>query len=261
LNVGVLAVEPSGTVTPLELPRVVGNRTTTEAEAIRFQASAQGVVNDSFGLNHPKNYLGYPLAHYANGATGELMKANKVVREVGDAKRGAVVLGLIEERPNGVHLTALGREVVRFAIDRCGSAERALNAFHDWYRKSRCFYDLAPEWGLLTRRIVFDYPATQLIVEELQRLHDDGEAEPDLVQLVEYLLELFIRGTEDARNRVLGSDGDLRINALEDGNVYHSPTVFQFKAILFHAGILTERGAGPSNLDPTADRWALRNSL
>lgn len=269
LNVGVLSVEPSGDVTPLELPRVVGNRTTTEAEAIRFQASAQGVVDDSFGLNHPKNYLGYPLAHYADGPTERLMTENDVVREIGSAKRGAAVLGLVKENPDGVRLTALGREVVRFAIDKYGSVERALTAFRDWYRKSRCFYDLAPEWGLLTRRVVFDYPATQLIVEELQRLHDDGEAEPSLVQLVEYLhelhptftIELFVRGNDDARNRVLGSEGELRVDALADGNVYHSPTVFQFKAMLYHAGIVTERGAEPSNLCPVEDTWALRNSL
>ncbi len=269
LNVGVLAVEPSGDVIPLERPRVVGNRTTTEAEAIRFQASAQGVVDDSFGLNHPKNYLGYPLAHYADGPTDELMRENRVVREIGDAKRGAAVLGLIDEQPSEVRLTALGREVVRFALDRYGSVERALTEFRNWYRKSRCFYDLAPEWGLLTRRVVYDYPATQLIVEELQRLHEDGETEPNLVQLIEYLhelhptftIELFVRGTDDARNRVLGPDGGLRIDALTDGNVYHSPTVFQFKAILYHAGILTERGAEPSKLDPTEDMWALRNSL
>ena len=269
LNVGVLGVGPSGTVTSLERPRVVGNRTTTEAEAIRFQASAQGVVNDSFGLNHPKNYLGYPLAHYADGSTEKLMRENKVVREIGSAKRGAAVLGLVEEGPNSVRLTALGREVVRFALDRYGSVERALNEFSNWFRKSHCFYDLAPEWGLLTRRVVFDYPATQLIVEELQRLHEDGENEPNLIQLVEYLhelhptftIELFVRGTDDARNQVLGPEGELRIDALADGNVYHSPTVFQFKAILYHAGILTQRGAEPSNLDPTADTWALRNSL
>ncbi len=57
LNVGVLGVDAAGSVAALEVPRVVGNRTTTEATALRFQASAQGVADASFGLNHPKNYL------------------------------------------------------------------------------------------------------------------------------------------------------------------------------------------------------------
>ncbi|WP_458209342.1 hypothetical protein [Haladaptatus sp. NG-SE-30] len=269
LNVGVLSVEGGGRVEPLEVPRLVGNRTTTETNAIRFQASAQGVANKSFGLNHPKNYLGYPLAHYADGSTEELMKANKVVREVDSAQLGAAFLDLIDDRPAGVRLTPLGKEVVRFALDRYGSVENALRTFEDWYRKSRCFYDLAPEWGLLTRRIVFSYPATKLLVEEIQQLHDDGEPEPSLVDLVEYLhglhpsfaIELFIRGTDDARERVLTPDGELQARELTDGNVYHSPTVFQLKAMLFHAGILTERGTEPSSLDPTTDTWALRNRL
>lgn len=125
LNVGVLGVESGGTIEPLEVPRIVGNRTTTETNAIRFQASAQGVANKSFGLNHPKNYLGYPLAHYADGSTEELMRTNKIVREVESARRGAAFLNLVDERPNGVRLTPLGREVVRFALDRYGSVETA----------------------------------------------------------------------------------------------------------------------------------------
>jgi len=40
LNVGVLAVEADGALTPYEVPRIVGNRTADEASAIRFQATA-----------------------------------------------------------------------------------------------------------------------------------------------------------------------------------------------------------------------------
>jgi len=36
---------------------------------------------------------------------------------------------------------------------------------------------------------------------------------------------------------------------------------FQLKAMLYHAGILTERGAEPSNLEPCADEWCLREPL
>jgi len=46
---------------------------------------------------------------------------------------------------------------------------------------------------------------------------------------------------------VLTPDGELREQALHDGHVYHSPTVFQLKAMLYHAGILTERGTEPDN--------------
>ncbi|MDH5020371.1 hypothetical protein [Halobacterium rubrum] len=266
LNVGVLGVQDDGDVTPLEVPRVVGNRTTDEVTAIRFQASAQGVADKSFGLNHPKNYLGYPLAHYADGDTDQLLREYKVVGAVEDARRGAAFLDLIEEQPNRVELTPLGREVVRFARTRHGSVEAGLAEFENWYRSSQRFYDLAPEWGQLARRIVFAYPATQLLVEELQAMHDDWIRDPSLVDLVEWLhahhpsftVELFIRGDSDVRSRVLTSDGELREQALHDGNVYHSPTVFQLKAMLYHTGILTERGAEPNNLEPAADTWMLR---
>jgi hypothetical protein len=37
--------------------------------------------------------------------------------------------------------------------------------------------------------------------------------------------------------------------------------VFQLKAMLYHAGILTERGAEPSRIDPSTDVWALRHPV
>jgi hypothetical protein len=268
LNVGVLGVEADGTVEALEVPRVVGNRTADDATAIRFQATAQGVANRSFGLNHPKNYLAYPLA-LSHGDDTETVLAERVVRAIDDARRGAAFLGLVDDRPDGVRLTALGEEVVRFALDRYGSVDAALQAVAEWKRSRRRFCDLAPGWGLLTRRVVWAYPATRLLVEELQTMHDDGITEPTLVDLVEWLhvqhptftVELFVRGSDDARSRVLDADGDLRRAALEDGTVFHAPTVFQLKAMLYHAGVLTERGAEPHRLDPTADVWRLRNPL
>jgi hypothetical protein len=87
LNVGVLGVDTDGTVEPLEVPRVVGNRTTTETDAIRFQASAQGVANKSFSLNHPKNYLAYPLAVYHPDETARVL-SERVVGAVEGAGPG-----------------------------------------------------------------------------------------------------------------------------------------------------------------------------
>jgi len=268
LNVGILGVEADGSVDPVETPRVVGNRTTTETTAIRFQAGAQGVANRSFGLNHPKNYLGYPLAVYHPEPT-ESVLAEHVVGAVADARAGAAFLDLIADRPDRDRLRPLGREVVRFAHREHGSVDAALRRFAEWKRSRKRFCDLAPRWGPVTRRVVYDYPATELLVEELQHLHEDGNAEPTLPEFVAYLhrlhpsftVELFLRGDDDARSRVLSPDGDLRTAPLADGDVYHSPTVFQLKAILYHAGILTERGAEPSRLDPTTDVWTLREPL
>ncbi|WP_459194235.1 hypothetical protein [Halosimplex sp. J119] len=268
LNVGVLGVDTAGAVDPLEIPRVVGNRTSDEATAIRFQATAQGVADKSFGLNHPKNYLAFPLALYHPDGTGAILE-ERVVGAVDSARAGAAFLGLVSEEPNQMQLTQLGEEVVRFALDRYGSADAALDAFDEWRGSRKRFCDLAPQWGLLTRRVVWSYPATQLLVEELQTMHDDGIADPALVDLVEWMhvnhptftVELFLRGTDDARGRALDGEGDLRVDELTDGNVYHSPTVFQLKAMLYHAGILADRGAEPHRLDPESNSWALREPL
>ncbi|WP_224267786.1 hypothetical protein [Haloprofundus salinisoli] len=268
LNVGVLGVDVDGDVEPLEVPRVVGNRTSDDATAIRFQATAQGVADKSFGLNHPKNYLGVPLALYHDGVTDEIL-AERVVGATTDARRGAAFLGLTDERPDRTELTSLGEEVVRFALHRYDSVDAALATFDDWRGSRKRFCDLAPEWGLVARRVVWAYPATQLLVKELQTMHDDGIRDPSLLDLVEWVhvlhptftVELFVRGTDEARRRVLDEEGGLRVEALRDGNVFHSPTVFQLKAMLYHAGILTERGAEPHRLEPETDVWRLREPL
>jgi hypothetical protein len=268
LNVGVLGVDTAGTVTPLEVPRVVGNHVSEEATAIRFQATAQGVADMSFGLNHPKNYLAYPLALYHPEET-ETVLAERVVRATDSARTGAAFLGLVEEQPNRVDLTPLGEEVVRFALSRYGTVDSALDVFEEWQGAKQRFCELTPAWGSIARRVVWAYPATKLLVKELQTMHDDGIVDPSLVDLVEWLhaqhptftVELFVRGTDDARSRVLQPDGELRIEALGDGQVFHSPTVFQLKAMLYHAGILTERGAEPHRLDPKSDSWKLREPL
>jgi hypothetical protein len=277
LNVGVLGVDTDGQVTPLEVPRVVGTRAANgtsairspdDADSIRFQATAQGVADASFSLNHPKNYIAYPLALYHADDTDAAL-TEYVVGETDGARNGAAFLGLVSRKPDGVELTPLGREIVRFALDRYGSADAALDAFRSWKRSRKRFCEIAPQWGTVTRRVVYAYPATELLVEELQTMHDDGIADPSLVDLVEWLhvqrpaftVELFVRGTDRVRSHVLDTEGELRTGALTDGNVFHSPTVFQLKTMLFHAGILAERGTEPHRLDPETDSWRLRHAL
>jgi len=100
-------------------------------------------------------------------------------------------------------------------------------AVEEWKGSRKRFCDVAPEWGLLTRRVVWAYPGTQLFVEELQTMHDDGIREPSLVEFVEWLhvqhptftVELFLRGNDDVRSRVLDEKGDLQTAELADGTI------------------------------------------
>jgi hypothetical protein len=88
--------------------------------------------------------------------------------------------------------------------------------------------------------------ATQSLTEPTVLAHtkrrlfpDDGVPESSLPQLVRYLhelhpsftVELFLRGDEAVRERVLTGEGELRREPLSDGAVYHSQTVFQLKAL------------------------------
>ena len=267
LNVGVMGIS-GGTVEVFETPRIVGAQAPEAAQAIRFQATAQGVADQSFGLNHPKNYLAYPLAEYHPESTDEVLSRH-VVDAVDSARRGAEFLGLVSSTPHGTELTNLGRELVRLAIDLEGSLEEALRRFEGWQRSRQRLVDVAGEWGTLARWVVYEYPATELLVEELQRLHQAGHEEPTLRELVlaiheehpAFAVELFIRGTDSARQVVFREDDSLDPDALSRGDVYAAPTTFQLKAMLYHAGILSERGAEPHRLDPEADVWTLRNPL
>ncbi|WP_367175491.1 hypothetical protein [Haloarcula rubripromontorii] len=268
LNVGVLGVTSDGSVAVLERPRVVGHGSMDAASAVRFQASAQGVADQNFGLNHPKNYIAVPLAVHHDDDARDLL-ASHVVGAVDGAIAGAAFLNLIETGQGTLTLTPLGREVVRFALRTVGDLDAALQRFEDWQRSRKRFIDIAPQWGQLVRRVVSDYPATERLVDGLYACHRDGYGSPSLVEFVEYLhalhpeftIELFLRGDEAVRQRVLTGDGDLRRAELTDGSVYHSPTVFQLKAMYYHAGIVTDRGAEPSNLDPETDEWALCDPL
>jgi hypothetical protein len=268
LNVGVLGVDPDGSVSVLERPRVVGHGSMDAASAIRFQASAQGVADQNFGLNHPKNYVAVPLAVHHDGDTRDLLSTH-VVGAVDGALAGAAFLNLVETERGSLALTPLGREVVRFALRTEGDLDAAIERFEDWRRSRGRFVDVAPQWGQLVRRVVSEYPATELLVDGLYACHRDGYDAPSLVEFVEYLhalhpeftVEIFLRGDEAVRQRVLTGDGELRRSELSDGGVYHSPTVFQLKAMYYHAGVVTDRGAEPSNLDPETDEWALCDPL
>jgi len=44
--------------------------------------------------------------------------------------------------------------------------------------------------------------------------------------------------------------------------VYHSPTLFQYKTMPYHAGLLAESGTEPSEMDdPETTNWGLRDPL
>ncbi|WP_188876546.1 hypothetical protein [Halarchaeum grantii] len=265
LNVGIVGVEDAHSATVLEPARVTGaGEFSRGVEAIRFQARTNQFTAGSFPVNHPKNYLGYVLAAAAEGET-DATYGEHVIRLPESGRRGAALFGLLDVRGED-ELTHLGAEVVRFARTRHGSVERALEEFDAWTGRSTRFTDLAPRWAQLARSVMMQYEPTKLLVDALEALHREGVREAGLPELVERAcainqpLAVEVCVTEDAREAVLTRDGDLDTDALRDPHVYKTGLHFQYKAQLYHVGLVTDRGTDDKSavLD---DTWRLEQPV
>ncbi|MFD1513474.1 hypothetical protein [Halomarina rubra] len=266
LNIGVIGVESDDSVTFVEPARISGaGEFSTGVEAIRFQASTHGLTEGSFPLNHPKNYLGYALALAADGET-ETVYAENIVDDPGGGRRGAIILGLIDAREDGEYLTHAGAEVVRFGQAQCGSVDAALTQFDDWAGKRMRFTRYAPRWAQLARSVTMGYEPTKLIVDALESLHRDGMAAPTFPQLVKRACDLNqplgveVFFTQGRRDDVLTPDGEIDQSQMDDPDVYKSGSYFQYKAQLFHVGLVTTRGTDDGE-EAVSDTWQLEHPL
>src|SRR5699024_9522337 len=131
---------------------------------------------------------------------------------------------------------------------QCGSIPTALDRFAEWRGKQTRFTELAPRWAQLARTAAIQYDPTRLIVDSLEQLHEDGTESVRLPALVRHAcrlnkplgVEVFI--TSGERENVLTPDGDLDEARLENPAIYKSGAYFQFKAQLYHVGLLTTGG-------------------
>ncbi|MFC7009380.1 hypothetical protein [Halalkalicoccus salilacus] len=262
LNIGLIGVEDTYNGTLVEPARVTGvGDFSTTIDAIRFQATTHQLTDGSFPVNHPKNYLGYALALAADGDTHDIY-SEYVINSVSGGRRGAILLGLVDNDPTGEVLTHLGAEVVRFAYDHYGTIGGALEEFASWKGRSTPFTELAPRWAQLARSVAIQYDPTQLIVEALERLHQRG-IQPATIDDVlteacrinqPLAVEVFV--TQDRRDDVLAADGDINGSMLTDPTVYKSGIHFQFKFQLYHIGLLTAGGTD-TKAEVLGDAWEL----
>lgn len=266
LNIGVIGVETPSEGTLIEPARVTGGGDfSTTINAIRFQATAHRLSEGSFPVNHPKNYLGYALALAANGETSDVY-ADHVIKSVSGGRRGAILLGLIDNRPDGDVLTHLGAEVVRFAHAHHDSLSAALDVFDSWTARSTRYIELAPRWAQLARSIAVQYAPTQLIIEALEQLHREGVAVATIDAVASeacrinqpLAVEVFFTRTQ--RDNVLTADGDIDETMLTDPTVYKSGIHFQFKYHLYHVGLLTEGGTDDKDAVLSND-WKLSQPI
>ncbi len=266
LNVGVIGVESPYDATIIEPARVTGvGDFSTTIDAIRFQATTHRLTEGSFPVNHPKSYLGYALALAADGDTADIYSEH-LINSVSGGRRGAILLGLVNNRPGGEALTHLGAEVVRFARTQHGTVNATLNEFASWKGRSTPFTYLAPRWAQLARSVAIQYEPTQLIVEALERLHERGIKPATIDAVVReacrinqpLTVEVFF--TQSRREDVLTVDGEINESMLTDPTVYKSGIHFQFKYHLRHIGLLTEGGTDDKD-EVLSNEWALNQAV
>jgi len=266
LNIGLLAIDNGG-VDVVEKSRLVGTETTPTAKTVRFHARLGGTAVESLKKNHPKNALGYALALQHSGTTEDIFK-HYVIQSVDDARLDAMALGLVSKSVDGPRLTPSGREAVRTVRYHHGGIEPALERIDDLTGTGRRFIDVRPVMGTVVRQVLLSYPPTQVLVDTLGELVSAGNSEPSLAEVARavatdnpnFALDLFVSTRSEDRERVLSDSHDevVDLSAFALGRIYSTHTTFQYKAMLYHVGILTERGTGTkSELDPSTDIWAL----
>lgn len=202
----------------------------------------------AFQLNHPKNYLGVPVAEAADGDTGALV-SRYVVGACGSAKRGAQALDLLDADGD---LTAQGEDVADHAARQNGTLDEALEQFDDWKRTRTRFIELAPSWEFICRFVITRYSSTLPIQNALF----EEPAGWTLAGLVQWLYRRHPEYTADVfLSRDVPDNASWRDLPVEDAEAYRGAATFQFKNLLYHCGIVTEPGAEIGRLDPTEDYW------
>ncbi|MDB9302387.1 hypothetical protein PN417_15810 [Halorubrum ezzemoulense] len=266
LNLGVIAVEDTDSARVVEPARVTGaGEFSTTIDAVRLQATTHRLTDGSFPVNHPKNYLGYALAVAVDGDT-ETVYVDNVINAISGGRRGAILLNLVNDQPNGDSLTHLGAEVVRFGRDQHGSITAALAEFDTWTGRSTRFTELAPRWAQLARSVAIQYEPTRLIISALERLHQSGTRDATLADValeatrINQPLAVEVFFTQHRRENVLTADGNINESVLGDPTIYKSGIHFQFKYQLYHLGILTTGGTDDKN-DVLSNTWRLEQPI
>ena len=136
--------------------------------------------------------------------------------------------------------------------------ETALEQFGEWRGTTTRFTELGGGvFSDVTQDVMAEHPAVQAITEIL------SEQDVSPVTLPEIVHEFYARDSDAAtalfiRNGVsLPDDASERANRLFDPEVYQAQFAFQFKTMLYHAGILTESGSDSTHLAPQTDMWEL----
>lgn len=254
LDIGLLLVDGGESVEVAEKPRAVGASTTPSTETIRFHARIGGDVPSKLKKNHPKNAVGYALAVAADGDTGTLCEEH-VIGTVSHARLDAEALGLVATKSAQPVLTPKGTESVRTLSYCYDGVLPALEKVGEYYRSQKRLIDVEPAMGIVARDAILQYPPTQELLNVLDNIAEEGSKQFRVDQVAkrlarrrpEFAIDLFL-STDPKTRRAALRDQEIRLDVFDREENYHTNTLFQYKAVLFHTGLLTSRG-----LDTLAD--------
>lgn len=222
---------------------------------------------ESLTKNHPKNALGYALSVQADEETAGVFR-EYVIDSVDDGRNDAQFIGLVTYEDGNPALTTLGREAVRSIVFHHGDVDTALERIDAQYGSSKRFTDSCPTMAVVTRHALLSQPLTQTLVTTIDSLMRAGNERPTLAAVAKAVgrdhpnIALRIFPSKETRDRVRSGSGGVNLNAFDDGRVYSTHTTFQYKAVLYHVGLLTERGTDTkSDIDPSTAIWALETPL
>jgi len=209
-----------------------------------------------FGLNHPKNYLGVPLA--AVSATPTMVAIDTRLVSCPDrAVDGATALDLVTADSE---LTALGTTIVEMVAE-CSSVDTELQRFEALKGSTKRFIDVVPPfWRSIATYVFRHHPITGDIVGLLEETGSTTLAElaQTAVETGHPAAESLFRDPDVVTPQAGSQTTDP--NRFADASVYAGCAVYQLKTNLYHVGILTERGADTSALVPKQDYWAIEPS-
>jgi len=254
LDVGLLMIDKTGGVEVAEKPRAVGASTTPSTETVRFHARIGADVPSKLKKNHPKNALGYALAVAADGSAETLCEEH-VIGTTSDARLDAEALGLVVSGGGEPALTPKGTESVRTLSHCYNGVLPALKKVSEYYRSQKRLIDAEPAMGIVARDAILQYPPTQELLHVLDDIAGEGSEKFRVDQVAkrlakrrpEFAIDLFLSTDPETRRAAL-RDRKIRLEVFDKEQNYHTNTLFQYKAVLFHTGLLTSRG-----LDTLAD--------
>jgi len=223
-------------------------------QSVQRAQQKQGV--SQFSLNHPKNYFGVALAVASDRDTGYLI-TNNLVAMGGRARAGAEALGLIDQTNS---LTELGETIIAM-VEEESCIEDELGAFTTLSGSSERFVDAAGAyWEPIVKHALREHTVCVDVVDVLEKTGP--------VTLTE-LASISIRHDHDLKDTLLRNPanytpetfGPKQAAELKYADAYSGQAVYQFKNLLYHCGVLTERGADTSALLPQQDVWEIDPSI